>query len=56
VNTAPPEFIRSGAVSDKHDIFSLGVIFIKIMAGNKGYSLVRETSPHSFSENVRKTN
>ncbi|KAM3393342.1 hypothetical protein ACQJBY_014167 [Aegilops geniculata] len=33
----PPEYIDSGCISNKYDIFSLGVIIIRIMAGNKGY-------------------
>lgn len=49
-----PEFIKSGAVSNKYDIFSLGVVIIKIMVGHKGYSLLSEMGPNKFSEHVRK--
>jgi serine/threonine protein kinase len=35
---SPPEFIDSCLISNKFDIYSLGVIIIKIMAGRTGYS------------------
>ncbi|XP_039776668.1 putative cysteine-rich receptor-like protein kinase 12 isoform X2 [Panicum virgatum] len=33
----PPEYIDKGEISGKFDIFSLGVIIIKIVSGPKGY-------------------
>ena len=33
----PPEYIDKGEISGKFDIFSLGVIIIKIVSGSKGY-------------------
>lgn len=41
----PPEYINDRAVSKKFDVFSLGVIIIKIMAGNRGR---REMPPDQF--------
>lgn len=34
----PPEFINQNIISNKLDIFSLGVVIIKIMAGPEGHS------------------
>ncbi|KAJ1265661.1 hypothetical protein BS78_08G093200 [Paspalum vaginatum] len=33
----PPEYLEDGSVSNKFDVFCLGVIIVKILAGNKGY-------------------
>ncbi|XP_039823235.1 cysteine-rich receptor-like protein kinase 8 isoform X4 [Panicum virgatum] len=33
----PPEYIDKGEISGKFDIFSLGVVIIKIVSGSKGY-------------------
>ncbi|XP_039823872.1 receptor tyrosine-protein kinase erbB-2-like isoform X2 [Panicum virgatum] len=33
----PPEYIEKGEISAKFDIFSLGVVIIKIVLGSKGY-------------------
>ncbi|CAM0901829.1 unnamed protein product [Alopecurus aequalis] len=49
----PPEFINQHVVSNKFDIFSLGVVIIKIMTGKTGYSICGEmSSPHKFIELV----
>ncbi|CAN6180480.1 unnamed protein product [Urochloa humidicola] len=48
----PPEYIHGGTISNKFDIFSLGVIVIKITAGHKGYTKCAEMSPHQFIELV----
>jgi len=48
----PPEYINDRAVSKKFDVFSLGVIIIKIMAGNRGR---REMPPDQFIKFVRGT-
>ncbi|KAM0855049.1 hypothetical protein ACQ4PT_050006 [Festuca glaucescens] len=48
----PPEYRDSGYISKKFDVFSLGVIIIKIMAGNKGYFGCFEMPPKQFVELV----
>ncbi|XP_045085308.1 uncharacterized protein [Aegilops tauschii subsp. strangulata] len=50
----PPEYIERGVISNKFDIFSLGVVIIKIMTGPKGYSRSAEMLSHQFSELVNK--
>jgi serine/threonine protein kinase len=35
----PPEYIKKGEISKKFDIFSLGVIMIKIVSGPEGPSI-----------------
>ncbi|CAN6171445.1 unnamed protein product, partial [Urochloa humidicola] len=40
----PPEYIDRGTISNKFDIFSLGVIVIKIITGHQGYSKSAEMS------------
>jgi hypothetical protein len=35
---APPEFVDKGKITKKFDVFSLGVIIIKVLAGPDGYS------------------
>ncbi|KAM3317637.1 hypothetical protein ACQJBY_035381 [Aegilops geniculata] len=44
----PPEFIQRHLVSNKFDIFSLGVIIIKVMAGREGYIKWAEMSSQEF--------
>lgn len=46
----PPEFIDSGTISKEYDIFSLGVIIIRIMVGLD--FKISEIEPASFSEHV----
>lgn len=48
----PPEFVDSGSVSKKFDVFSLGVIIIKLMDGNNGRSRSSEMSTEQFMEHV----
>ena len=49
----PPEYIHMGEISNKFDIFSLGVVITKIMTGPDGYYRSDETSPEQFVEIVR---
>lgn len=50
----PPEYMIRGEISNKHDIFSLGVIIIEIITGPEGYSKYRDTTtPQEFIELVR---
>ncbi|CAO2146692.1 unnamed protein product [Urochloa humidicola] len=48
----PPEYINDGVVSNKFDVFSLGVIIIKILAGNTGYDRRHEMPPERYIEFV----
>ncbi|KAM3198718.1 hypothetical protein ACQJBY_073717 [Aegilops geniculata] len=48
----PPEYIDAAVITVKFDIFSLGVIIIKIMTGPKGYFRSAEMSPREFIELV----
>jgi len=50
----PPEYIESNLISKKFDIFSLGVVIIKIITGPTGHSRSSDMSPQQFIENVRK--
>lgn len=38
----PPEYVKHQIISKEFDIFSLGVIIVKIMTGHDGYSHVVE--------------
>ncbi|XP_044438695.1 probable indole-3-pyruvate monooxygenase YUCCA8 isoform X2 [Triticum aestivum] len=48
----PPEFIERGKITLKFDIFSLGVIIIKIIAGPDGYSKFADMPSEEFSKLV----
>ncbi|XP_048551254.1 cysteine-rich receptor-like protein kinase 44 [Triticum urartu] len=48
----PPEFIDRRAITPKFDVFSFGVIIIRIVAGYEGYSKCEHMSPHEFLEHV----
>ncbi|KAL6870839.1 hypothetical protein ACP4OV_014687 [Aristida adscensionis] len=48
----PPEYIERNIISNKFDIFSLGVVIIKIMTGPTGYSKSAEMSAQQFIELV----
>lgn len=48
----PPEYIDGAIISIKFDIFSLGVVMIKIMTGPKGYFRSAEMSTEEFVELV----
>ena len=49
----PPEYIKDGFISKKFDVFSLGVIIIKILAGEKNYIRCSEMPPEQFIQLVR---
>ncbi|KAF8730984.1 hypothetical protein HU200_016863 [Digitaria exilis] len=46
----PPEYIERQIISDKFDIFSLGVVIIKIVTRPKGYFRSAEMAPQEFVE------
>lgn len=48
----PPEYIERNVISNKLDIFSLGVIIIKMISGPKGYTQCAEMSSKQFIELV----
>uniref|UniRef100_A0A453A9J8 Protein kinase domain-containing protein n=1 Tax=Aegilops tauschii subsp. strangulata TaxID=200361 RepID=A0A453A9J8_AEGTS len=48
----PPEYIDSGFISKKFDVFSLGVIIIKMLAGDKSYFRCSEMPSEQFIELV----
>ncbi|VAI53334.1 unnamed protein product [Triticum turgidum subsp. durum] len=50
----PPEYIERYEITSKHDVFSLGVIIIRIMAGDEGYSKCAHMSSQEFLEHVEK--
>ncbi|XP_044434211.1 cysteine-rich receptor-like protein kinase 28 isoform X1 [Triticum aestivum] len=52
VGYMPPEYINRGAITTKFDIFSLGVIIVRIVAGHEGYSRCEQMSPQEFIEHV----
>ncbi|XP_066341674.1 cysteine-rich receptor-like protein kinase 44 [Miscanthus floridulus] len=41
---APPEYVDMGKITKKFDVFSLGVIIIKILTGSDGYSTYSDMS------------
>jgi len=49
----PPEYIEGKKISNKYDIFSLGVIIIKIVSGPTGYTQCHESPRKEFIELVR---
>jgi hypothetical protein len=49
----PPEYRNGGAIWKKFDVFSLGVIIIKMLVGNTGYDRRHEMPPEQFIEFVR---
>ncbi|CAL4994009.1 unnamed protein product [Urochloa decumbens] len=50
----PPEYIDRGEISEKFDIFSLGVVMIRIVSGPKGYPKCIEMSSDEFIDQVRR--
>ncbi|KAK3120299.1 hypothetical protein QOZ80_9AG0685340 [Eleusine coracana subsp. coracana] len=48
----PPEYIQRHVISKKFDIFSLGVVIIKIMAGSTGYTKISEMASEEFIDVV----
>ena len=49
----PPEYIDTGEISGKFDIFNLGVVIIKIVSGPKGYTKCLDMSSDEFIDQVR---
>lgn len=48
----PPEYIEKHEITPKFDVFSLGVIIIRIIAGDEGYSKSANMSSQEFVEDV----
>ncbi|KAM0906443.1 hypothetical protein ACQ4PT_016754 [Festuca glaucescens] len=51
----PPEYIKHQILSREFDIFSLGVIIVKIMTGHEGYSSTVEMTTHKAVKLVRES-
>ena len=50
----PPEYIDKCIVSEKFDIFSLGILMVNIIAGPEGRSRSAEMSHQDFIDQVSK--
>ncbi|KAG2565721.1 hypothetical protein PVAP13_7NG135100 [Panicum virgatum] len=50
----PPEYIERGEISEKFDIFSLGVIIIRIVSGLEGYSKYLDMPSDEFMDQVQR--
>ncbi|KAJ1256937.1 hypothetical protein BS78_K259900 [Paspalum vaginatum] len=50
----PPEYIEKREVSEKFDVFSLGVVMIRIVSGQGGYSKYPTMSKEEFIDQVKK--
>ena len=48
----PPEYIDKGEISGMFDIFSLGVVIIKIVSGPRGYPKCLDMSSEEFNDQV----
>jgi hypothetical protein len=48
----PPEYIQKHEITSKHDVFRLGVIIVRIVAGDEGYSKCACMSSQEFLEHV----
>ncbi len=49
----PPEYIEKNVLSNKLDIFSLGVVMLNVIAGPRGRSRSAEMSSQEFTDLVR---
>jgi serine/threonine protein kinase len=49
----PPEYVNESIVSEKLDIYSLGVVIIKTIAGCDGHTKSAEMSSEEFINYVR---
>lgn len=48
----PPEYVETAYVSKKFDVFSLGVIIIKLMDGDKGHTRFVDMGTEQFTKHV----
>uniref|UniRef100_A0ACD5WH71 Uncharacterized protein n=1 Tax=Avena sativa TaxID=4498 RepID=A0ACD5WH71_AVESA len=48
----PPEYINHQVISEYFDIFSLGVILVKIMMGPEGYKRIADMTTRNFVKHV----
>lgn len=48
----PPEYIEKYEITSKFDVFSLGVLIIRIIAGDEGYYKRANMSSQEFVEHV----
>ena len=47
------EYVMHNQISNKLDIYSLGVVMIEIITGTKRFLYFNETTPEEFSNKVR---
>ena len=47
------EYVMHNQISNKLDIYSLGLVMIEIITGTKRFSDFNETTPEEFSNKVR---
>ncbi|KAF8667226.1 hypothetical protein HU200_052888 [Digitaria exilis] len=50
----PPEYIERGEISEKFDIYSLGVVIIRIVSGQEGYFKYKGMTSDEFIDHVQK--
>jgi len=50
----PPKYIDKGEISGMFDIFSLGVVIIKIVSGLRGYPKCLDMSSDEFNDQVQR--
>ena len=48
-----PEYLIRGVVSNKADIFSMGVIVIEIITGHRDYPDFQQDNPHSAAASLQ---
>ncbi|CAL5032475.1 unnamed protein product [Urochloa decumbens] len=54
VGYQPPEYIERGEISEKFDIYSLGVVIIRIVSGQKGYFKYQDMTSDEFIDHVQR--
>ncbi|KAL6868106.1 hypothetical protein ACP4OV_014951 [Aristida adscensionis] len=54
IGYVPPEYIEKGKISEKFDVFSLGVIIIKFLTGPDVYGAHSDMPPQEFIELVHR--
>ncbi|CAL5027869.1 unnamed protein product [Urochloa decumbens] len=50
----PPEYIERGEISEKFDIYSLGVVIIRIVSGQNGYFKYQDMTSDEFIDHVQR--
>lgn len=50
-----PEYYHRGEISTKSDIYSLGILILEVVTGERNHKSRGDISGEEFIENVRKT-